>query len=127
MEIIRQNSDDRCVAGRRIYVKNPTTTGYDNTAYLDRKCTIKVPYEDLLDAFHKGNLIVAYENHLNRLIECCVVYLTNDVVDDTGRVCTVSFIPTQIVSSVTDDKKGYYNLPFAESDYDPNYMNQNTY
>nr|DAH95765.1 MAG TPA: hypothetical protein [Caudoviricetes sp.] len=124
MEIIRQNSDDRCVAGRRIWVSNPQGNNKsDKFGYLDEKLTQKVSYEELINAFRKGNLMICYYNHLNQLIEAQALTLCSQYSEsDKAQCASVRYAEDGIEASVNDTNTAYYNFPIVISEDDPNYV-----
>lgn len=132
MEIIRQNSDDRCVAGRRVYTVMPVASGNesDYNAYTDPDPKYRkiVPFDDLVDAFRKGNLIVAELPEKNGVTdEWTAVGLR--IVEDTRdgehvQVAVVTYIAQPTLESLvnTDTNKAYCRLGMVVSDINPNYV-----
>lgn len=85
IEKIYQNSDDDCVAARKVYVK---TDGY---AYVDSECKTKVSCDELHDAFIKGLLVVDASGNEYKAISCSVV----------KNVATVTYVTADSSTATT--------------------------
>lgn len=130
MEIIRQNSDDRCVAGRRVYTVMPVASGNepDYNAYTDPACQKIISFDDLVNAFRKGNLIITERAGRNGITyEWNAVALS--IIDDTEdgkhiQRAAVTYIGQATLESLVnvDTNKAYCRLGRVISDINPNYV-----
>lgn len=130
MEIIRQNSDDRCVAGRRVYTVMPVNSGNepDYNAYTDPTCQKVISFDDLINAFYKGNLIITERtgrNGINYEWNAIALSIVNDI--ESGKHiqrAVVTYIGEATLESLVnaDTNKAYCQLGKVISDVNPDYV-----
>jgi hypothetical protein len=94
MELIRQNFEDRCVAGHKLYIKAASES--DTQAYVDKACTTPVEFDELTNAFMKGNLIIVDADG------CAHLALTYDVDAGNNKICRVAFADLSMDVSGSD-------------------------